>query len=445
MTSMDPRFLDDGRPTDSLVQAETPPIPEGLRLVVVAGPDRGRELALARGTYFVGKAEGCDLVLTDSAVSRRHLQIAVGRDGVQVRELDSKNGSFLGGVRLTEVTILAGASITVGETTLRLTSASDAGLPPSSADSFGALFGRSLVMRQLFAVLERVAQSDAPVLIEGETGTGKELCAHALHAASARRKRPLTICDLGAATPSLIESELFGHVRGAFTGADRNRVGAFVSADGGSLFLDEIGELDAAVQPRLLRALERGEVKPLGSSEMVRVDTRVIAATNRNLAAEVQAGRFRSDLFFRLTVLRVALPPLRDRRDDIPLLVERFLAEDAPGVTIGSEAQALLLDHDWPGNVRELRNVVRRATSLIGGERVVTPRHLGIADRVVGPARFHEGKQALVDAWEADYLKRLLLRTDGNMSRAARLAGLERAYLYKLVRKHGLRAGGEEG
>jgi len=435
---------DDGRPTDSLVQADVPAVPEGLRLVVVAGPDTGRELALCRGTYFVGKADGCDLVLSDGAVSRRHLQVAVVRDGVLVRDLASKNGSFVGAARISEVTLAAGAVITVGETMLRLSSADRAPLPASSRESFGALAGRSLVMRELFALLERVAESDAPVLIEGETGTGKELCAHAIHAASARARGPFTICDLGAATPSLIESELFGHVRGAFTGADRDRTGAFVSADGGSLFLDEVGELDAAVQPRLLRALERQEVKPLGASEMMRIDTRVIAATNRNLAAEVQAGRFRADLFYRLTVLRILLPPLRDRREDVPLLVERFVSEDAPGVAISAEAKALLVEYDWPGNVRELRNVVRRATSLLSGERVITPRHLGIEEQIVGPERFHEAKQALVGAWEADYLRRLLARTGGNMSRAARLAGLERAYLYRLCKKHGLRGDGDE-
>ena len=441
---MDPRFLGDGRPTDSLVQAEAPAVPEGLRLVVVAGPDRGRELVLTRGTYFVGKADGCDLVLSDGAVSRRHLQLQVLREGVALRDLESKNGSFMGGARLTEVVVGAGALITVGETTLRLVSGSAASLPASSAESFGALVGRSLVMRELFALLERVAASDAPVLIEGETGTGKELCAHAIHMASGRSKRPFTICDLGAAAPTLIESELFGHVRGAFTGADRDRDGAFVCADGGSLFLDEVGELDSALQPRLLRALERQEVKPLGSSGMVRVDARVIAATNRNLAGEVQAGRFRADLFYRLTVLRVELPPLRERRDDIPLLVTRFLAEDAPDASVDAEALALLVDYDWPGNVRELRNVVRRATSMLAGERVIAPRHLGIEGQIAEPERFHEAKQSLVAAWEADYLKQLLARSGGNMSRAARIAGLERAYLYRLVRKHGLRDQGDE-
>jgi two-component system nitrogen regulation response regulator GlnG len=439
-----PSPSEDGRPTDSLAHRGGSAVPESIRLVVVSGIDRGRELVLQRGTYFVGKAEGCDLVLSDGAVSRRHLELAVLADGILVRDLGSKNGSFLRGARFSEVTVGVGAVITVGESDLRLTGERAPHLPPSSAAAFGGLVGRSLAMRELFAVLERVAASDAPVLIEGETGTGKELCAQSIHAASGRAAGPLTICDLGATTPSLIESELFGHVRGAFTGADQDRPGAFTTAGGGTLFLDEVGELDASLQPRLLRALERHQIKPLGASEYVEVDARVIAATNRKLDAEVQAGRFRADLFYRLTVLRVRIPPLRDRKDDLPLLVERFLGELAPGVTVGREAEALLVDYDWPGNVRELRNVLRRATSLLADERVITPRHLGIADQIVTPERFHEAKQLLVDAWEADYLKRLLARADGNMSRAARLAGLERAYLYKLVKKHGLRSDGEE-
>ena len=412
-------------------------VPETLRLVAVSGPDRGRELAVRAGTYFVGKADSCDLVLSDGAVSRRHLELTVTASGVRVRDLDSKNGSFFGGGRFAEVTVGAGAVITVGQSELRFTATRAPRLPPSAADHFGGLIGRSLAMRETYAVLERIAAADAPVLIEGETGTGKELAAEAIRAAGGRGA-PLVVCDLGAVTPSLIESELFGHVRGAFTGADRDRDGAFVLADGGTLFLDEVGELDPALQPRLLRALERRQVKPIGASALREVDVRVIAATNRDLGAEVQAGRFRSDLFYRLSVLRVRLPPLRERKEDVPLLLAHFIGPAR--VTVHAEARALLVDYDWPGNVRELKNVIQRALSLLGDEREITPRHLGLAEQVVTPERFHEAKQLLVADWELDYLRRLLARTDGNMARAARLAGLERAYLYRLVKKHGLRA-----
>jgi DNA-binding NtrC family response regulator len=332
----------------------------------------------------------------------------------------------------------------IGETELRCSAARSSALEPSSAERFGALVGRSLVMRELFALLERVAGGDAPVLIEGETGTGKELCAEAIHAAGARAAKPFVVCDLGAAPSSLIESELFGHVRGAFTSADRDRDGAFAIADGGTLFLDEIGELDLPAQPRLLRALERRQIKRVGDHAYRAVDVRVIAATNRQLAAETHAGRFRSDLYYRLTVVRVALPPLRERKEDLPLLVAELLSHERPGVTLSPDAQALLADYEWPGNVRELKNVLCRAVSVLGNEHVVTPRHLGIADQIVTPERFHAAKELLIADWELDYLKRLLVRASGNMSRAARLAGLERAYLYRLVKKHGLRASDEE-
>jgi DNA-binding NtrC family response regulator len=434
----------DGRPTDALADQHGPVVPERVRVVVISGADRGRELVLERGTYFVGKADGCDLVLADGAVSRRHLQLVVDKDGILVRDLGSKNGSFLRGVRFAELTLGAGEVITIGETELRFTGPRAPALEPSSAQSFGPLVGRSLAMRELFGVLERLVASDAPVLIEGETGTGKELCAQAIVARGRRRERPFVVCDVGASTPTLIESELYGHLRGAFTGADRDRQGVFERADGGTLFLDEVGELEAAAQPRLLRALERGQVKPLGASGYVQVDTRVIAATNRSLADEVQAGRFRSDLFSRLSVLRVRLPPLRDRKEDIALLAARFFDEDAPGVTVSAAAEALLVAYEWPGNVRELRNVIRRAVALAGSERTITPRHLGLGEEELTPERFHEAKQSLVDAWEHDYLRRLLVRTGGNMSRAARLAGLERAYLYRLVKKHGLRGDGDD-
>ncbi|MDB4966742.1 MAG: response regulator HsfA [Myxococcales bacterium] len=435
---------DDGRPTDPLTPRAALIVPERLRLMVVSGPDRGRELLVRAGTYFVGKAEGCDLLLTDGAVSRRHLELVVTANGILVRDLESKNGSFFGGARFAEVTVGAGAVVTIGQTELRLCADRGPRVEPSTAESFGGLVGRSLVMRELFALLERVAASDAPILIEGETGTGKELAAEAIAAVS-RGAAPLAVCDLGAVTSSLIESELFGHVRGAFTGADADRDGAFVVADGGTLFLDEVGELELALQPRLLRVLERRQVKPIGGRGFRQVDVRVIAATNRDLALEVQEGRFRSDLFYRLSVLRVRLPPLRDRKEDVPLLLDRFIVQSGADVTVSADARALLADYDWPGNVRELKNVVRRALSLLGEERVITPRHLGIADQVVTPERFHEAKQSLVAEWEIDYLRRLLVRTGGNMTRAARIAGLERAYLYRLVKKHGLRADEDEG
>jgi DNA-binding NtrC family response regulator len=458
-----------------------------LRLLVVSGPDRGRELPLVRGSYLVGKDPDCALVLSDAAVSRRHLELAVLPAGLRVRDLGSRNGSSFQGARFSEITIGPGAVIRAGRNELRLVpDGVREALPPSTHDRFGDLFGGSLVMRELYAVLERVADAEVAVLIEGETGTGKEVCAEAIHAASRRAGGPFAICDLAGISRSLIEAELFGHVRGSFTGADRDREGAFVQASSGTLFIDEVGEMDLELQPRLLRALERRQVKPVGSSNYRAVDVRVVAATNRDLAAEVRAGRFRDDLYHRLAVVRVRLPSLRERKEDIPQLVDHLLARAAPpsaeaagGSPVGAaatagpaaivppETMALLVSHDWPGNVRELKNVLDRGLSLLRRPvasaapsdagaaspvepspepAVLTPELLGLsaapAPLAPPPVRFHEAKENLVTAWERDYLGALLARSGGNVSRAAREAGMDRVYLHRLLKKHGLHGGG---
>jgi two-component system nitrogen regulation response regulator GlnG len=447
----------DVQPTDVVGLGYRPALPEKLRLLVVAGPDKGRFLDLAVGTYFIGKAPSCELALTDTAVSRRHLEITVMAEGLTVRDLGSTNGSYFNGARFDTITVGAGASLVIGQTELELVAPDTTiGIQPSTLPHFGELVGDSTSMRQVFTVLVRVAATDACVLVQGETGTGKELVAEAIHANSPRKNGPFVICDLGALPRSLIESELFGHVRGAFTGADRDREGAFSQADGGTIFLDEVGELDAEVQPRLLRALERRQIKPVGTSMYRQVDVRVIAATNRDLTAEVKAGRFREDLYHRLAVVRVQLPPVRERREDIPLLVEHFLEEAAiaagrqpPSVPPGT--MAALVAHDWPGNVRELRNVLERALSLAPDRTALDPVMLGLDELsssrpVAGSApspvdvsiHFKEAKDRLIQAWEREYVEALLSKAQGNVSLAARQAGIDRVYLHRLMKKHGL-------
>jgi DNA-binding NtrC family response regulator len=317
-------------------------------------------------------------------------------------------------------------------------------IAPSRSDRFGGLIGPSERMRALFALLERVAPSDLPVLIEGETGTGKELCAEAIAAASGRRE-PFVVCDLAGVSRPLIESELFGHVRGAFTGAERDRDGAFAQAHGGTLFIDEIGELEIDVQPRLLRALEQRRVKPVGAAAYRDVDARVIIATNRDLEREAAAGRFRADLYHRLAVVRVTLPPLRARKEDLPRLIAHFIG-DRP-VRLPPETLSLLFSHDWPGNVRELRNVLERGLSLLDQGRVLHPGLLGLAGgapderaRDDGRAPFHREKARLIAAWERAFLLGALRAADGNVTRAAREVGLDRVHLHRLLRKHRLAA-----
>jgi len=314
-----------------------------------------------------------------------------------------------------------------------------------------ALVGQSPRMRDLFAVLERVAQSDAPVLICGETGTGKELVAEYIHTASRRAEGPFVICDLSAVGPQLLESELFGHRRGAFTSAEHERQGAFAQAHGGTIFLDEVGDLDESAQPRLLRAIERREIKPVGGENYRAVDVRVLTATNRDLAAEARAGRFRPDLYHRLAVVCLDLPPLRERREDIPLLAAHILGELAAGLdiappSVSPEAMDLLCQYDWPGNIRELRNVLQRAVSLSPDEpvldwemlRVETERKRSGFIVTRSLAAFKEAKDQLLDEWESEYLKEVLERAGGNITLAAQYAGIARGHLYRLLKKHGL-------
>jgi DNA-binding NtrC family response regulator len=430
--------------------ASAPRRVERMRLFVLSGPDEGKQLELGvRRRYLIGKADDADLVLSDPGVSRQHLEVRVG-DEIVVRDLGSRNGSYFGGARFSEIAIGAGAVLTLGSTELRLqpSQASTRTVVPLNTGGFHGLIGGSLRMRELYALLEQVARTSTTVLIQGETGTGKERCAEAIHHASPRAQGPFVICDLAAISASLIESELFGHVRGAFTGADRDREGAFARAHGGTIFIDEIGELDLALQPRLLRAIEQRSIKPIGGSAYQEVDVRVVAATNRDLREEVRLGGFRDDLYHRLSVIELVMPPLRERKDDIPLLANGFL--DGTGISVPAETLAVLASHDWPGNVRELRNVIERARSLLGDGGVLEPSLLGLEPPPAGSgmpsswatllddSRFHEAKDRLVDTWERSYLQHLMTRAENNISRAARLAGIDRTHLHRLLKKHGL-------
>ena len=433
--------LDDGATTEQVEEVPSSSV-EALCLAVIAGPDHGRTLDLEPGRYLVGKSRECALALNDATVSRQHLALEVDAWGVVVRDLESKNGSFYHGARFSQVIVGAGAAITIGSTQLRFVRRSSRlRSEPSRADRFGRLYGRSLVMRELFSILERVSRSSAPVLIEGETGTGKELCAEAIHQASGRAQGPFAVCDLAGVQRSLIESELFGHVKGAFTGATADRIGAFETAHRGTVFLDEIGELELGFQPRLLRALENSTVRRVGSASYRSVDVRILAATNRDLAHEVEAGSFRTDLFHRLAVVRVRIPALRERKEDIPFLVEQFLADS--DVRVAPATLALLQEYDWPGNVRELRNVIHSGVALTPPGGVLEPERLGLSithasAAAEGADSYHDAKAHLIETWERSYVRRVLDEAGGNVSHAARNCGLGRAYLHRLIRRYQL-------
>jgi len=398
----------------------------------------------------IGSHASNDIVLRDPMVSRFHCRL-VREDGVwRLRDSGSMNGTKLDGVRVRDADVLEGGVLAIGDSVVRIQTGA-----PQKEDivpmlpSFGALVGTSLPMRRMFGLLEKIAQSDINVLIEGESGTGKELVATEIMQRSARADKPFVVVDCGAISPSLVESELFGHIRGAFTGADRDRMGAFEAADGGTVFLDEIGELPLELQPKLLRALEAREVRRVGETRARRVNVRVISATNRDLEREVNKGRFREDLYFRLAVISARVPPLRERLDDMLILVRTFLQQ--LGVPeeerlFGPQVLADMAKHDWPGNVRELRNYVERSVVLQSASPTLRRGAGGPGPVQAGPANgidlsvpFRIAKDAVIDSFERSYLSSLLEAAGGNMSKAARMAGMDRMYLHRLVQKHGLR------
>ncbi|MFH1807348.1 MAG: sigma 54-interacting transcriptional regulator [Pseudomonadota bacterium] len=415
-----------------------------VELHVVAGPDKGLVREVGAGLR-VGSGEECNLVLSDSTVSRQHCELALADDGYRLRDLGSRNGTHVHGLRIESALLDRECSIQVGSTELALRfGAGHRDLPLSEATRFGSLLGASLPMRQAFALLERAAGSDSTVLLEGETGTGKDLAAESLHAASSRAEMPFLVVDCGAMAATLIQSELFGHARGAFSGADRDRAGVFESAEGGTVFLDEIGELDLALQPQLLRLLEKRELRRLGENRYRPVDIRVLAATHRDLEREVEAGRFRQDLFYRLSVLRVRLPPLRDRRDDLPVLARGILHSLAPQSSseelITPTVLGLLTRYDWPGNVRELRNVLERLLLFPDAPEHAVPTTLA---RPKSPDHllvlpFHEAKREVQDRFEREYLGAALERAGGVVTRAAELSDLPRQSFHRLLAKHQL-------
>jgi transcriptional regulator with GAF, ATPase, and Fis domain len=442
-------------------------------LTVMSGPQKGTECALGETLFKIGKATENDLSLNDDTVSRVHCEISRDGRGYLLRDLKSTNGTLLDSTRIEAAYIKPGSVITIGKIELKVRHfAERVEVLPSERGVFGEAVGQSLVMRQIFGLLERLGPTDATVLIGGETGTGKDVLARAIHQGSPRKNKPFLVVDCGAVVGTLIESELFGHEKGSFTGASAMRQGAFELAHGGTLFLDEIGELPLDLQPKLLRALEQRSFRRVGGTKEIRVDIRVIAASKRNLKMEVERGKFREDLFFRLSVVPITVPPLRERRDDIPILAERLLASiaqaDDAKLTphkISRGAMESLRAHDWPGNVRELRNVLERAAYLARAAGDSELRMTGLPGTVpssgehlastswgpVPDAAGHEVKLEFTEArsyrdtrtvwetaFEVAYVRWLLDKHGGNISAAARAADMDRKYLHKLARKHGI-------
>jgi DNA-binding NtrC family response regulator len=423
-----------------------------LELVVVDGPSRGATASITTGSARIGSAAGNDLTIADPTVSRVHCELTQRGDTLVLRDLGSTNGTWVEGVRLRDGDVPPGAIVRVGSSAFRVDVGQEASFVElSRRTSFGELVGASMEMRRLYAVLERVASTDATVLVEGETGTGKDVLARSLHAASARAAGPFVAVDCGAIPENLIESELFGHVRGSFTGATSDRKGVFEEAHGGTLFLDEIGEMPLALQPKLLRAIESRSVRRVGASTSRAVDVRIVAATNRMLARCVNDGSFREDLFYRLAVVSLSLPPLRTRRDDIPVLARHFhRAFAGPGAPeLPAEFVTRLVARSWPGNVRELRNFIERSVSLgMLDPRAGRPSQppppqapLPSLDGMIAlELPLKEARTAWVESFEHVYVRDILRRCGGNVTRAAERAGVSRRFLQRLIARLGIRA-----
>ena len=454
--------------------------PPPTRYVEVVSPGVPSPFRAREGVVRIGRDVGNEVVVNDPFVSRVHVEVRIYPHGVEVVDLDTKNGTHFQGARIREmkvvgqVTLMLGKQVTVSirvgddgpfaDATAPAIELPPAGFAPSrraapqAVQAAGELVGNSAPMQRLRGAIAKMAPSHLTVLIEGETGTGKEVVARALHQQSPRAARPLVVFDCAAVSPNLVASELFGHVKGAYTGAVGASEGAFRRADGGTLLLDEIGELPLDLQPALLRALEARQVKPVGGDQYRAVDVRVVAATNRSLEAEVEAGRFRQDLLFRLAVGRIKVPPLRARAEDVAALAEHF-ARAVGGGSFAPSLLAALASRPWPGNVRELRNAVERAVMLAGGpgapitaldddddEDLSLPAAMRgvVAEPVTATTTreaevtFQDAKQAAVEAFERDYLLRLFERSGYNLSEAARRSGVDRRYLRELFKKHDL-------
>ncbi|MFA5623949.1 MAG: sigma 54-interacting transcriptional regulator [Bradymonadales bacterium] len=436
-----------------------------------------KEWIFEHGTVTVGSMEDNDLVINDETVSRYHAQIVQDNDAYLLRDIASTNGSFINQVHIKEAYLSPGCLIRFGNSEFVFQPMDEeVAVAPSAEEKFGDIIGGNVKMREIYSILEKISPTNATVVIEGETGTGKEVIAHTIHKMSLRAKKPFVVFDCGAVPESLIESELFGHEKGSFTGAIMTRQGLFELAQGGTIFLDELGELSLELQPKLLRVLEQREVRRVGAAKPIPVDVRVVAATNRRLEDEVRNNRFREDLFYRLSVVRIFLPPMRDRIDDLPLLVKHFLKNssfnrDANSNlklrSISREALDAMTQYEWPGNVRELLNIVERACSLADGDCIELhdlPEHISskampapeevkseqeeseggpkfvevqnICFTEFSDRPFKDAKEAWLASFESEYILSLLQRNNYNISQAARESDIDRKYFRKLMKKY---------
>jgi DNA-binding NtrC family response regulator len=414
-------------------------------LAVVAGPASGVRRLIDADELRIGKAADNDLCLPDPTVSRFHCVVESTARGVMLRDLGSSNGTRVGGCWVESAYLAPDVPIQIGSSIMQLFVAQGGEPPPAPAQSGPRVLGTSPAIQRVVALLPRLARAGVTILLEGETGTGKSMIAELVHRMGPRASGRFAVVDCGALPPSLIESELFGHERGAFTGASERHIGMLEAAEGGTLFLDEIGELPLEVQPRLLRALEERTIRRVGSTKSVNLDVQIIAATNRDLREAVGKGQFRADLYYRLDAVRLTMPPLRQRPEDIAALVEHFCRRTRADVPpdLVERMKMDFVSRPWPGNVRELRNAVERAVLLddLTGDATVVQRMPDpepIADPTSFAVPFSAAKSLAVERWERGYLAALMRQAGGNVSQAARLAQVDRSHLRDLLRRYSI-------
>ena len=420
---------------------------DSFRVHVLEGVDRGASHTVS-ATAYLGKSATCELKLSDPKVSRRHVELTADRHGLKVVDLSSTNGVYLNNARVLEGYALNGDRLRLGDTLVAIEAIESVDAPAirtSTRTRFGRVIGASTAMRRLFARCDQVAPTDIPVLVEGETGTGKELVAEALHEASSRAQKPFVVFDCTTISPQLLEASLFGHERGAFTGAQEARAGVFEVATGGTLLIDEFGDLDIALQSKLLRAVERQEVQRIGGSKWIKVDVRLISATRRDLEAEIQAGRFRDDLYYRLAVARLFVPPLRGRDGDVELLATHLWNKLAGGtLPFPTDFRARWQSYKWPGNVRELYNAINRRFSLgqtdVWDDDADKPEPIG-QEANLFDTLLHDNvpytiaRRRVLDEFDRRFVAVALEKSGGSVARAAASFGIARRYFTKIKSK----------
>ena len=433
---------------------------EKCRLVVIEGADQGKEFVLDKPIIRIGTNERNDLVLEDETVSRFHCEVRRVGEEYALVDRQSTNGTYVGDLRLVEGVLYPQCKFQLGATVLQFAPlVEEVDVRPISGVQYGDIIGGSAAMQHVFGLIDKIAPSELSAVISGETGTGKELAARALHRQSARSEGPFVVFDCSAFPDNLLESELFGHERGAFSGAIKTHKGVFERANRGTLFLDELGEMAVTLQPKFLRALENGEIRRVGGERPIKVDVRVVAATNRNLRAMIDEGTFRQDLFYRLAKVMVDLPPLRKREGDLRRLAEHFLDQlrtrqpkFISATSFSAQALEIMFQYDWPGNVRELRNIVERAATFANADSVTlddlpgelqarmgrTGKRRTGSHMVVPGSGLKEAKEQMITEFERSYLIDLLERNNMNITKVAREAGIDRRHVYRLLKKYGL-------